>query len=494
VKNLSRIIDYLHEHPPMYGPEWGSGGIFGLKYHRGILYYTLAFEAQSYFYDMNGLRRIYGFEKVGFKPVSGGDTYNAVAAIDDKIFFGGWVHAPAIYRGRSEGGATIDFRNKYSHVHVYDISNDRVDLLWKESMHDPEKWVGEISEIIYDPYNDRLLLARADGHVNLGVYSLGLRGGNVERVLDEPALKGVLNGDYACFSIHYFPQGFQGIECVDLIEEKRFIDKFDLGKISIDNDVVMYPQVGPLASLYGRVFAFVKGGFLVYDPYGGEKYFIRLLDIPYSQLGPLRVNAKILGGGVLIAYNMFVHSVIHPANEFEAIAKKTTNTIISPTLLLYITPPMIKIIGVFGARITSIEVVGDKILLAHNTMANTAKLDASPYDQGVRGFTPISIDSINREPPPVTITIPGWMIEDKTFGGIPLHGYHEPKLIIYSRKENKLTINEYQATIPPIKMESIQYSVKEGKNIIDLKQFNGIVSFKPLKMLNSSEYVSIILK
>jgi hypothetical protein len=256
----------------------------------------------------------------------------------------------------------------------------------------------------------------------------------------------------------------------------------------------MYPQVGPLASLYSRVFAFVKGGLLIYDPYEGEKYFIRLLDIPYSQLGPLRVNAKILGGGVLVAYNMFVHSVIHPTNEFEAMAKKATNTIISPTLLLYITPPMIKIIGVFGARITSIEVVGDKILLAHNTMANTARLDASPYDQGVRGFTPISIDVINKEPPPVTITIPGWMIGDKTFGGIPLYGYHEPKLIIYSRKENKLNINEYYASIPPIKTDTTQYSIREGKNIIELNQFRGIVSFKPEKKLEPHEYIIITLK
>jgi len=186
-----------------YGPEWGSGGIFGLKYHRGVLYYTLAFEAIAHFIHVSeGRVRRYRFELVGSLPTSGGDTYNAVEAVDDVIYFGGWVHAPAIYKGREKGSvAEISFVNKYSHVHAYNIDEDLVKLLWKESLHHETDWVGEISEIIYDEVNDRLLLARADGMVNLGLYQIDRKGENYKQLSQKPALKGAMLFDYVCFDI-----------------------------------------------------------------------------------------------------------------------------------------------------------------------------------------------------------------------------------------------------------------------------------------------------
>ncbi|MEM0457738.1 MAG: DUF2139 domain-containing protein, partial [Sulfolobales archaeon] len=75
---------------PSYAPEWGSGGVFGLKYHRGVLYFTLAFEAESFFIERDYQQR-YKYDLVGPQPVSGGDTYGAVEAVDEKIYFGGWV-------------------------------------------------------------------------------------------------------------------------------------------------------------------------------------------------------------------------------------------------------------------------------------------------------------------------------------------------------------------------------------------------------------------
>ncbi len=83
---LKNILYELEEYPPGYGPEWGSGGIFGLKYYHGFLYYTLAFEAESHFIG-RGRHRIYRFELVGSQPVSGGDTYNAVDTADEKNLF-----------------------------------------------------------------------------------------------------------------------------------------------------------------------------------------------------------------------------------------------------------------------------------------------------------------------------------------------------------------------------------------------------------------------
>ncbi len=486
------IFEHLQTHPPRSGPEWGSGGIFGLKYYRGILYYTLAFEAQAYFIDRNGVKLIYEFEKVGHKPVSGGDTYNAVEVVDDKIYFGGWVHAPAYYRGRSGVGATIDFTNKYSHVHYYDINENTVELVWKESMHNQEKWVGEISEIIYNPYKDELLLARADGYANLGVYSLDPRSGKSVKVLDEPALKGTHHLDYACFAIHQYPHGFMGIECIDLIEEEKIIER--PSTLAVDGDTIVNPQVGPVVSSYGWLFTFVKGGVIVSDIIDKQHYMVRLLDIPYSQLSPLRTKAVNLGGGILVPYNMYTHALIKPFSDKDREVKRYLNTIVSPSILLYVTPPTVKIVGVFGARVTGVELVGDKIVLATNTMANTGRYDASPFDQGIRGFIVLNQDIITGNSAPLTITIPGWMIRDKTFGGIPLTGYNMPRLIIHSSNENKLLIKEYHLTLPPITTESEEISIHRGKNVIELNRYTGIVSFKFEKPLSDNDVIVIDLK
>ncbi len=441
------IIDYLQQHYPGYGPEWGSGGVFGLKYNRGILYYTLAFEAKAYFIDHSGIRRIYGFDLVGPGPHSGGDTYNASAAVDEYIYFGGWVHAPAVYRGRSGRGATIGFENKYSHVHEYNTSNDNLRLVWKESMHHPEQWVGEVSEIIYNPYDDSLLLARGDGFTNLGVYRLDRRTGRVERLVDTPVIYGVQHIDHACFSIHRWL--FNGITCVDMVEPRNKIihEIKDLSRYTLDGDPVLYPLDGPVASLMGRLYAFMKGGFLVGDPLQPEMYpyrFIRLLDFGRAQLGPSRSNIVYLGGGILVAYNMYSHAIMNPEDEAGREAMKYVNEVVSPTILLYITPPTIRIVGVFGARITSMETIGDKLIIATNTQANLGRKDSTPFDTGTRAFTIIPHSQvIAGSPPPLTIHLPRHMIPvNQWFGGIPLIGYRYARLVVRSKTAFKLRIAE----------------------------------------------------
>jgi len=487
------ILDHLREHPPRKGPEWGSGGIFGLKYHRGILYYTLSFEAEAYFIDREGLRKKYEFELVGPKPTSGGDTYNAVEAVDEKIYFGGWVHAPAIYRGKNELGATIDFSNKYSHLHYYDIEDDEIGLLWKESMHDPERWVGEVSEIIYNPYMDELLIARADGYTNLGVYSIDRGGGEFKKLADKPALKGSIVLDHACFAIHQYPSGLRGIECIDLIDHKINTVEYNYKEISVDGEDVVNPQVGSVASAYGKIFIFARGGFVVGDIIDNEYYFIRLFDIPNSMFSPLRVNTKVFGGGLLTSYNAYVHSVIHAREDRDKIIKRSLNTIVSPSLLVYFTPPTIKVVGTLGARVTSIEVVKDKIVVGCNTMANTGRYDSAPFDQGVRTFTILSQDIIYNQQP-ITMGIPGYIIENKVFGGIPLTGYREPRLIVYSNKENEILVNEYIASIPPQLITTDKHTLTPGRNIVDLTSYSGIVSFKLKKFMNEKDYIVIDLK
>jgi len=480
----SILPEYLYS--PRYGPEWGSGGIFGLKYHRGVLYYTLAFEAIAHFVHVkDGYVKRYRFELVGPLPTSGGDTYNAVEVVDNVIYFGGWVHAPAIYKGREKGlMASISFVNKYSHVHAYDVYEDSVKLLWRESLHHETDWVGEISEIVYDEVNDRLLLARADGMANLGVYQIDRKGGNYRQLSQKPALKGAILYDHVCFDIlESWVQGVSGVQCLDIVEGRvKYLYFGDISKRSIDGEGVLWPLTGVAASAYGRFFLFVRGGVFVGNPIDEsieEVKFVRLFDFVKSGYNARRTMAKPVGGGILVAFNAFTESIIKPASEFEKILFTATHTIVAPSLLVYITPPTARIVGVFGARVTGIEVIGDEILLACNTMANTGRYDAQPIDAGYRSIISIPTSIPYSQPPSVRISVRGIQVEDKVFGGIPLTGYKEAKLVINSSKSNTLTIYEYDLSLSPQEASKDIEKINPGKNVIDLHRYgNSIVAFK----------------
>lgn len=443
-----------------YGPEWGSGGIFGLKYHRGVLYFTLAFEGEAHFINLAEEReRTYGFNLVGPAPTSGGDTYNAVAAVDGRVYFGGWVHAPAVYLPRDR---RISFVNKYSHVHVYDVEEDEVRLLWKDSIHHETEWAGEVSEILYDPYNDRLLLAREDGHEHLGVYSLDVEGGKAESLLDRPSLKGTMVHDLAFFGVgKNFVGGLEAFASLDLITGKW--DHHELGE-SVDGMPVRFPQLGSMASAYNRVMAFVRGGMFIGNPAFGEEFrFVRLFDFP-SLYGPLRANALNVGGGVLAAFN-----TLHDDPRGKAVG---------PSVLIYVVPPLIKVVGVFGARITSMESMPGRLLVAANTTPNAGAAEATPFDTGVRDLMVLDEGVLQDSPPTLRFSFPLHDASSKgsmIFGGIPISGYRRARLLLSLKKDNELTVHEYD-TNTLIGTET--YEVKEGRNVIDLDSFSGIVSFR----------------
>lgn len=49
---------------------------------------------------------------------------------------------------------------------------------------------------------------------------------------------------------------------------------------------------------------------------------------------------------------------------------------------MYIAPTVVKIVGAFGARITSIEKAEGKSLLVTNSAPNTSETEATPFDTG----------------------------------------------------------------------------------------------------------------
>jgi len=486
-----RLLRKIGIFPPRYGPEWGSGGIFGLKYHRETLYFTLAFEAKAYFLRDDG-EKIYRFELVGSKPGprSGGDTYNAVETVDEYIYFGGWVHSPASKVSR-ENGRTIPFYNKFSHVHSYNTEEDEVRLLWQETIRQKEKWTGEVSEIVYDPVNDRLLLARADGHENLGIYSLERKGGTPKKLSETPGLKGCILADYACFDLQerrvdgegtkYPPLVVKGFQCLDL-ETGRWVKKpiKAYPEISVDSHDVLTPVSGCALSAYHRLFHFVRGGVIVGNPVEeeGEMAFIRLFDFYPSNYSPARTVALPVGGGILVPFNAYPEGVLHRDLLSGAEQARWPSLIVGPSVLLYITPPVARVVAVLGARVTSMERVGDEILIATNTCPNLYAHDATSVDAGYRMILSFPDSLLLSRSPPVLFKIKGYLVEDRVWGGIPVYGYREATLKMRVSKENRLTVYSYDFSLPPDKADETTYTVKEGVEEVDLTAFKGIVSFK----------------
>ncbi|MCS7107014.1 MAG: DUF2139 domain-containing protein [Acidilobaceae archaeon] len=466
---------------PSPGPEWGSGGIFGLSYCNRILYFTLAFEAKAFFLGREA--RVYDFHLVGPGPASGGDTYNAVYCGGEELFFGGWVHAPVVFKGKTGTSGEIDFRNKHSHVHVYDTERDEVRLLWKESAHHESRWVGEISEIVFSSLRDSLFLARGDGHENLGIFELE-RGGKMHRLSDLPGLKGAHFLDYACFDIQGdWAGGIDGIQCFDLQSAKsyRYFVQ-DWTKVSVDGGGVLWRGSGYAISAFARYYHFFRGGVLVGNPVEPElerPTFLRLMDFGVRgapQPSPQRSNALPIGGGILAPFSSMPHGGLHIP---DVSVVRDINEVRAPSVLIYISPPQARIVGVYGARITSMTKAGSKVLIGYNTAPNLGGKDSSPLDIGFRGITSVDEEQlINRQSPPVLLKFRGNNVLNEHFGGIPLLGYRERKLVLLSSRDNVLEVFESDAGTPPELLSSESYSIKTGKNEIDLGGFVGIVSFR----------------
>lgn len=467
----------IYRFKPRAGPEWGSGGIFGLKYHMNTLYFTLSFEAEAYFFTDNKFK-VYRYEFIGPDPRSGGDTYNAVEAVDNKIFFGGWVNSPVGFKdGR------INFTNKYSHIHSYDVYEEKVTLLWRESAGLEDRWVGEVSSLVFDPLNIRLLVSRADGSLSLGVFSLNLSDNKMELLSDKPSMKGAILGDTAYFDISIGLDGIYGIQRLNLIRGEwmyKWLSK-DLKEISVDGEGVVRPiQVGSIAAAYGRLFIFVRGGIIILDPSEGDEglYFVRLYDFCRKDYGPLRTNHVVVGGGILIPFNTYTHGVLRYSKELGNISR-TINYIPTTSKLLYIIPPTVRIIGSFGARITSVEHLGTKLILGCNTMANLGPDDSTPYDIGERDLMFIDMDNVLRNYNNSNIIkIHGNIISNNAWGGIPLNNYRKALMYINASKDNYLKIYEYNIGLPPTLHNTDIIDIDAGRNFVDLSNYNNIVSFK----------------
>ena len=196
----------------------------------------------------------------------------------------------------------------------------------------------------------------------------------------------------------------------------------------------------------------------------------------------------------MVAYNAYTHGILRTFTDEEKFIAERLDNIIGPSVLVYITPPIVRIVGVFGARITSMERVGNHLIVGTSTMANVGASNATPVDGGYKELIPLRVDDILKAKGiPLEYHLSGNIVLDLAFGGIPLYGYKNPRMILHASKENEIFVIEYNASMSLEEAEKDQYKIEEGKNEIDLSTYPGIVSFK-LKNVDNKAKIRILLE
>ncbi|MEM3163593.1 MAG: DUF2139 domain-containing protein, partial [Desulfurococcaceae archaeon] len=284
-----------------------------------------------------------------------------------------------------------------------------------------------------------------------------------------------------CFDVQPdWRQGISGIQCLDLFSGKwsnYAVESWE--RISVDSCGVSNRASGYSISAFAKYYHFFRGGVIVgnpVEPWIDEPRFVRLFDYGISPYAPSRSNALPVGGGVLAVFNSYTHSYLHLERSVEYVH---SNTIVGPTVLVYITPPQARVLMALGARVTSVAKKGSEILLGYSTAPNLGSMDATLIDVGYRGIMSISESSLlSQSSPPMIFRINGAEVGDKCFGGIPLLGYSEPKLRVKASKSNKLKVSLYDIGSPPMKLEELNYDIAVGRSEVDLSGIKYIASFK----------------
>lgn len=462
-------IPYMGPYYPSYAPEWSSGGIYGLHYHKGALLYTVAFDALTIIYHKGRVKE-YRYELIGEPPRSGGDTYGAAAGVDDTLFFGGWVHAPAHY---DVAKRKITFHHKYSHLHRIDLRDMEVSLMYKDGPGLEDSWSAEISDILYNPVEDSLILFRGDGHFGHGVYTLDREGRRVVRLSSTPVLRGTFFLDQLIAGV-FCPPGFTvpapSLQIFDMENKEARITRYDT-VASADGSPPEGKSIVALSPLRNKLYAFVDDGIFVGDPTGTynwnpDSVFIRLFATGegvarYSLCR--RVKAVNFGGGLLV-----------PVTKSD-IENSPTPAASASGILLFIDDSYTKIIHASG-RITGLAATPDSILLATASSENTQT--STRIDYCFKQILKLPHDIINRNPPPISLTVAKQIVNNEQLGGIPLTGYLKKRAVITLSSDNRMIIREYDLSTPQDGADTERYMLKKGRNEISLDGFGRIVSFK----------------
>lgn len=422
-------------------------------------------------------RLVYDYSTIGKPPRAGGDTHGAIAWSRDLVFIGGWIKAPAGLLISSTNRTLIeqDMRDKYSHIHAIDRSGN-VKILWLRKWDEklpPNHWYGEVTDLLYDGHEDSLYFTRADGYEELGLWRISLSDAKAEWIIRSRTLYKMEMKDDKIFSTLFNPAHLENsaIAIYDTINgNSKFIEFFDFG-LETDKKISIKREGGQIVQIQNKLYAFYGGCIIICDPYK-DKYIL----YPFLEaVSPESEKPLYIPG--LRSQKAYVFGVpIIAANTSEGSVEPSIRT--SPGLLIRLDPVSPQILTTTG--FVSGMVSDGRYLYIGTSYANHCPVYT--YRSGDGGIYAIPVKELFTKP---WVPIRMWLYDNTYihgksgiagwFGGIPLKGFGIKKLRVYTSKEVKMRIAEYNF-LTKISEDTITLNI--GWNVIDLSSYYDIVSFK----------------
>ncbi|WP_255446867.1 DUF2139 domain-containing protein, partial [Sulfolobus sp. B1] len=418
---------------------------------------------------------IYSYEVLGKLPKAGGDTHGAITNSKDLVFFGGWLKAPpGLLVSSDRTLVKQDMREKYSHIHAID-DKDRVELLWSRKWDDkipPNHWYGEVTDLVYDGHENTLYFSRADGHAELGLWKLSLGDRKAEWIIRDRTVYKLEIKDDKIFGTVFNPAHFENSSIVvyDMIENKsKIVEEFEFG-INLDDKIKIKRDGGQIVQLQNKLISFYGGALVVSDPYKDKHTLYPFLEVINNEserpsyIPGLRTQKVYLMGIPIIG-----------VNPSEGLTEPTLRTTVS--MILRVDPVVPQIISISGF-------ISGIVSDGYNVYFGTSYANHSPaytYRSGEgkiyairtrelmsNAWNAIRIWIFDGSYVKGNTGIKGW------FGGIPLKGFTNKKLRVFTDESTNLNICEYNLLS---KVVEDHIHLREGWNTVDLSSYYDLLAF-----------------
>ncbi len=392
-------------------------GAYGLAPLPGALLLTLYCDAALLAFEESSRCscrvEVYRFESLG-GAWRGGGASNAVAVVDDQAYTGGYLEQPVATTSGVESRRLL-------YVYRY-VAHGGFAPLWSQES------PGDVLSLVYNPPRDTLLAVLGEGHPRPGVYEVSRTGARLVAPISVAA--GAMVEDGVCFAHEPTGGRVPSLTCLDPLDYRGHTRGGQQLETSVDGHMVDTPKPYVVAPAPGRggVMVAARGMIAVYTGDGVEAY--RFMDLPGYR--PARNTAPAPEGAPLLLYT-------RPGG---------------PSIVVEARRPTPRIRAVIPGEATSLAYMGGSLVAA------------------ARSGCERSLALVRERERSLSIR---FTVADKPVGGVPLEGYREPRLTVYTEAETVLTVYGYDLEAGPAGAEAARYRLAKGANVVDLSDMRGLV-------------------
>lgn len=459
-----------------YAPEWWTHRAIFLKFHPktkelivhdGVCAKVYADGKLIYSYEL------FDMFKTGGKRF-GGDTWGAITATPDSVFFGGFVYADV-----SLDGHNLVFTNKYSHIHRIGHDGRTVSLVWYDGPGGTNYYVGEVTDMLYSPKEDAILFTRGDGGKD--IWKLDLNTMEVTKLTDTnmSLLKMELFDDMI---ITGGPDvyGTDGHIVIYNLRDRTT-------KVITDANLAYYigsrltKMGGQVVQTMNRVWIFGSGSAVEFEPKYDVYYHFPFFRFNKSKKVVGRRSQKVYINGIpIVAVN-----AMDVDDEPRAPAG----------LLLRFNLPVPQIVMPTG-YVTGLETDGKYIYIASTPQNHSYRGNPVTYQPGRGGIFAIPVSEVFRKPlAPIEFhdEVANWSAGDY-YLGVPISGFSKKILKVKAPSSLTLRIVFYSLWPGGDFTEYLDMNLEAGLNTIDISSYSGIVAIAPTSNVSGIVYFKLILE